>query len=129
MARRKKKFKFISETQLEEYHEMSSEELTNHLIQKYKDLSSAKKRKKEDSYLKELNKEITEYKKTNTTQEIEEAREAYEDLVAQRDQKIADDIEELKETRAGFDDAIKAFKEHVDFLLGTLAQPDLFRDN
>lgn len=115
------KLNYMSPGKLDEYRSMTDAELLAEFKIQYRNLTAAKKSKASNHNLKELAKELADYQKTHTTDELRMAMEEVERLKEERDEKIKEDLEELKEARAGFEDSIKSFKEHVDVLIQLLA--------
>ena len=118
-----KKLKFVPEELYERYTEMTQEELITELKIRSANLKRFIKEKKESEYLKELNKEIAEYRKDwkeNNPQLVEDYEATKEAMVSARDAKIMGDIKEKKDLEGGFNDAIKGAKEYVDVLVDCL---------
>jgi len=121
MAKKKKfPYKFLTPEQLAEYKQKSKDELVLELRKMNEQLKASINSKKNDPYLKELNSEIAEYRKKNTTDEITQLTADLKYLKDLRDEKIADDISEQADLNAGYQDAINANKEHIGVLLSLL---------
>lgn len=134
MAKKKKfPYKFVTPGQLEDYRDMGKEELVENLLEKNQHLKTSKASKKGSDYLKELAKDISEFRKENSVKMpnddgttvnsvIEQLTEELKELKEIRDTKIADAIEEKKELEGGMNDAIKASQEHIDLILSLLSK-------
>ena len=123
MAKKKKyPYKFVRPEQLDEYKAMDKEALVDALVRKNGDLESSVSAKKSSDFLKDAAKEISEFRKMNTTDELEAAMDEVQRLKDERDAEIQGDLDEIKDVRGGFDDAINANKEHIGVLLGLLSK-------
>jgi hypothetical protein len=114
------KLKFVPEEVYQKYTMMSQDDLILELKRRLANLSEYKSVKKNNEYLKDLKKELADYRKT-WKKENPKLVEDYESLKAEyisaRDEKILADIDELKDLEGGFNDAIKGAKEYVEVLM------------
>lgn len=123
MAKKEKfPFKFLTPTQLEDYNKLDRDGVIEALLRKNMDLSNCVSAKKGNEYLKELGKEISDFRKDNSTPELLELEEQVKAEKEIRDEKIADAIDEYKDLSGGLNDGINACKEHVGLLLDLLGK-------
>lgn len=121
MAKTKKfPYKFLTPNQLDEYKKLSKADVVDALSRKNGDLQTSVKAKKDSDYLKELTKEISEFRKENSSDELLQLEQELKGLKEDRDEKISDAIDEQKDLNGGFNDAINASKEHIGVLLSLL---------
>ncbi len=123
MAKKKKwPYKFISPDQMEGYKKMTKAQLVDALVEKNSHLKISEKTKKDSEYLKEINKEISDFRKENSSVELVNCEGELKGLKELRDEKISDSIDEAKDLAGGFNDAINASKEHISTLLSLLSK-------
>jgi len=118
-----KKLKLVSEAKFEEYKNMSKEELVEALKAQHAYLEIEEKKKKGSDLLKEYRSEINEYRKRWAKQnpdkvsEIERLKEEIKAIQEERDDKIAQDLEEKKDIESGFREVIAGAREHIDCMV------------
>jgi gas vesicle protein len=123
MAKEKKfedKFKFLSPEKFEEYAGMPEEEIVETIKAQSNHLDLCIKTKASSDYLKDIKKDISDFRKDwqkNNAEEWERVNDALKELKDKRDEGIADAIDEQKELEGGLNDAIKGAKEHIEALL------------
>ena len=123
MAKKKKyQYKFVRPDELAAYKEMSKEDVLAELLRKNARLLEVEAEKKSSVLQKELAAEIAQFRKNETSNEIEQLQEELKALKEKRDEPIAEDAETLKDIKAGFRDAIAAQKEYVKVLLSILGK-------
>ena len=120
MAKKKKyPYKYIRPEQLDEYKDMGRENLIDSIMEKNAQLETCVSAKKNNGYLKELGKEISEFRKEHSTQELIDLEQELKEQKESRDEEIEDSIGEKKDIEGGLNDAINANKEHISILLSS----------
>ena len=111
MAKKAKwKYKHLSEEKFEEYREMSKDGLIEAIKHQSSYLEESVKEKKGSALLKELRKEIADYRKIWADQHPEEAGEieslqaSLKEAKDDRDAKIEEDLNEKKDLEGSFND-------------------------
>lgn len=121
MARKKKyPYKYVRPEELDEYRSMNKDALIHILVQKNALLVECTKAKSESTVLKDMTKEIAEYRQAYNVEDIENCEKELKTLKEKRDEVIEEDLAELKDLKAGMTDAIKANAEYVKVLLSLL---------
>ena len=124
MAKEKKwKYKFLSEEKFAEYQDMDEDTLVNTIKEQASYLDQCKKAKASSDYLKDIKKDIADFRKdwqkTNPekVEEIEQLKAQIKDIQDERDKAIQDALDEKKDLEGGLNDAIKGANEHIEALL------------
>lgn len=118
-----KKLKHVPEEFVAKCEHMSQDELIKELKIRLANLSDYKQKKSNSEYLKETRKEIADYRKNwkkEHPKEVEEFEAFKESYNAEKDKKIIDDLAELKDLEAGFNDAINGAKEYVEVVIESI---------
>ena len=131
MAKKKKTkwpYKFVTAGNLDEFNNMSNEDLLKEILRYDVNVKAETKNKKDSEALKEEKATINEHRKWY--QESSKAfRDAEEELKLQkqaRDEDIAESIENKAALEKGFNDSIKNFKEHCDVAMKILRSRQKF---
>jgi len=126
MAKKKKKdegpwdkFKFIEMDKYQEYDDLSEDELIETLKKQQDEYRRVFLEKKNSEYLKEMKKEISEYRKgwAKENPQLVEEKEQLQDQIKtinnERDAQIESDLEEKAALEGGMNDSINGAKEHI----------------
>ena len=120
MAKGKKwKYKHLTEEKFAEYQGLEEEELVKTLKAQAEYQEQCKSAKNND-YLKDLKKDIADFRRDwnkDHASELEEAKAAMDALKEARDEGIQDALDEKKDLEGGLNDALVGANEHIEALL------------
>lgn len=126
MAKKPKKekspYKYLRPEEVEDLEKASTAELLKMHMTESKNHQAARRQKREDSTLKDLNDQIKKHRDDNMPEEVKTLRLRIKELKDEVDEEISEIIEDKKALNKGFNDTIKAFGEKVDVILRILAK-------
>lgn len=119
---KKPKYKFLSETEIEQFENASMEELLKFFDTAREQINTTKKLKKDDHRLKELNEFVKKHRKNHKkNDELESLREDIKKIKEEIDEKIEEEKAEISDKNASYKDITVRFKEQETFLLKQMA--------
>lgn len=122
MAKKKSgyKYKMLKPDDYETLKGLQENELEKEFVRARKNEQAAKKQKKEDLDLEEINEKIKKFRLENTPKKVKELQEEIKEIKKEVDEDIRDEIEDRKALSEGHNNLIKEFTETQKAILEIL---------
>ena len=124
----KKAYKYLTEAEVKEIRQLSSEELLRSYLFQNKAVREIKKRKKEDSGLKTLKDEVKMHRETTVSDkvraEMKELKDRKKELSMEIDQGIEDQLQEIKDINVDYREEMGPINEKLKLVQAVLDSRD-----